>query len=63
MEFLEMKNISEMENTVDELNSRFFTAEERIIEFAHMETIQNEDHRTSSFYLQSRKLQRMPFPL
>lgn len=40
MEFLKMKNISEMKNTLDGFNSRFFTAEERISEFADMETFQ-----------------------
>lgn len=63
MEFLKMKSISEMKNTLDGFNSRFFTAEERISEFADMETIKNEDQRTSSFYLQCREMQRMPFPL
>lgn len=50
MEFLKIINISEMKNTLDGFNSRFFTAEERIGEFADMETIKNEDQRTSSFY-------------
>lgn len=49
MEFLEGKNISEMKTTLDGINSRFLTAEERISEFADMETVQNEDQRTSSF--------------
>lgn len=51
MEFLKMNNISEMKNTLDGFNSRFFTAKERISGFAYMETIKNEDQRTSSFYL------------
>lgn len=33
-----MKNIiNEMRNTLDEINSRFFTAEEKISEFADLE--------------------------
>lgn len=35
----EMKNrITEMRNALDEINSRFFTAEEEISEFADVET-------------------------
>lgn len=33
MGFLEMKNISEVKNTLDDINSRFFTAEERSVNF------------------------------
>lgn len=61
MEFLKMKNISEMKNTLDGFNSRFFTAKERISEFADMEIFKNENQRTFSFYLQCREMQRMPF--
>lgn len=57
MEFLEMKN------TRDRINSRFFTTEEKIGEFADMETIQNEDQRTSNFYLGYKELQRISFLL
>lgn len=63
MKFLEMIKISEMKNTLDGFNSKVFTIAERISEFADMETIQNENQSTSSFYLQCRELQSMPFPL
>ena len=59
-----MKNtIFEMKNTLDGINSRLFTAKEKISESADMETIQNEDQRICTFYLGYRDLQHMPFSL